>query len=164
MVHCLLNEILGEKIISLARICIERGSSRIVLRDTLVFTLSNGRVFEMLTDQASTKFQEISAKQGLFVDFELDSDEVLVTQELDDQHFNFNLPLAVASITEIWANIRGERFLAAIVLKNEDGKPALSLGTETDEVELLSFASLQDRINYDMKFAYELEQLRYSMN
>lgn len=118
----------------------------------------------MLTDQASTKFQEISAKQGLFVDFELDSDEVLVTQELDDQHFNFNLPLAVASITEIWANIRGERFLAAIVLKNEDGKPALSLGTETDEVELLSFASLQDRINYDMKFAYELEQLRYSMN
>ena len=155
-----LNKILGSTIVSLARVGLQEGGEDMPLMDTLLFTLADGRKFELLTDQAETCFKEVS--NMLFAGFELEPDEVLVESSINEQ-INIDLPLSVTHIIEIWANDGADKFVVAIILRDATRKRSLSICTESDELELLTFDKLQHRINTTMRFYYShLEYRTYS--
>lgn len=166
MTYKLLNKILGNTIVSLTRVGLQEDGVPTMLMDTLLFTLADGRKFELLTEQADTCFKEVSTLKehlGLFASFELEPDEVLVEMCELNEETTIRLPITVKHISEIWANEGEDKFLVAIILSDPAGQPALSICTESDEIELLSFDALQHRIKYTMRFYYQhIEYNKYS--
>lgn len=156
----LLNKILGHTIVSLARVGLFDTGEHVPLMDTLLFTLADGRRFELLTEQTETLFKEVSTM--LFAGFELEPDEILVETCLNEE-INIDLPLFVTHLTEIWAHSGTEKFVVAIILRDATRQLSLSICTESDEIELLSIEELQHRVMSSMRFYYpHLESHNYS--
>ncbi|BAY81541.1 hypothetical protein NIES267_10180 [Calothrix parasitica NIES-267] len=145
------NALLGKTVVLVSRIAIEENEDCDVLTDTLVFTLADGSKFELLTQQAKTVFKEISSDNNLFVDFELEPNEILKTYPIEPE--TFNLPFTVDSATDIWASEEDTKFLVAIILWDIDKRTVLPICTETDEIELMTIDKLRQRIDR-MVFAY----------
>lgn len=79
-----------------------------------------------------------------------------------DQETAIHLPIIVKHITEIWANEGKDKFLVGIILSDSTGE-ALSICTESDEIELLGFDSPPHRIKWTMRFYYQhIEYNNYS--
>lgn len=141
---------INQTVTSVLRVAIEMDGSSEILVESLVLTLSDGREFEVLVDQASVFVRQITPDEGLFASFELEEGESLRRTELD---FQVDVPFTIASVTEIWSGQEMSSFLTAIVLWDSNRNALLSLCTETDELEVLTIDELWLRIN-EMPFHY----------
>jgi len=144
--------LLGQTITSIDRVALAQDDKRSLLMDTLLFSLTDTRRFELLVQQDTVRFEELPVTDGLFADFELESGEQLMvcpTEELD-----VKLPQTVASLTEIWAS-NGEKsqFLVAISFWDRTRHHIISVCTEGDSAELMTQEELRQRTD-DMVFSY----------
>ena len=70
--------LLGQTITSLARVALTQDNKLSPLMDTLLFTCCNSRNFELLVEQDTVKFEELSPTNNLlFASFELEPSEQL---------------------------------------------------------------------------------------
>jgi hypothetical protein len=142
--------VLGSAIASLARVALTNpGSPPAPMMDTLLFTLEDGRNFELLIGQSNVQFEEIQTA-NLFAGFELEPDDQLVIYPI---HSIAILPQTVESLTEIWAGEDNSQFLVAVSLWGKNHKHIISVCTEGDEAELMSLEALRQRMD-EMVFSY----------
>ncbi|GAA6619774.1 hypothetical protein [Scytonema sp. NUACC26] len=142
--------LLGQTIASVARVALAQDNDTSPLMDTLLFTLTDSRNFELLVEQDTVKFEELSTTNGLFAGFELEPREklaILPSEEIA------GIPQKVASLTEIWAGKGETEFLVAVSFWNRDKQHIVSVCTEGDEAELMNLEELRQRID-DMIFSY----------
>ena len=142
--------LLGQTIASLARVALAQDNDTSLLMDTLLFTLADSRNFELLVDQNTVQFEELSATNGLFVGFELEPSEQLVVCPSEEIAV---MQQTVASLTEIWAGKGETEFLVAVSFWDRDKHHIISVCTEGDEAELMKLEELRQRID-DMIFSY----------
>lgn len=142
--------LLGKTLASLGRVALVQDGEPSPLMDTLLFTLTDSRNFELLVEQDTVQFQELSAIDGLFASFELEPDEQLVVYSLEKFA---RVPQMVASLTEIWAGEGETEFLVAVNFWDEDKHPIISVCTEGDEAELMSLEEFWQRVD-EMIFSY----------
>ncbi|MEH1854653.1 MAG: hypothetical protein V7L11_23950 [Nostoc sp.] len=142
--------LLGQTIASLGRVALVQDNEPSPLVDTLLFTLTDRRNFELLVEQDTVQFQELSNINGLFASFELEPGEQLVVYTLEEI---VGIRQTVASLTEIWAGEGETEFLVAVSFWDQDKHPIISVCTEGDEAELMSLEKLWQRVD-DMIFSY----------
>lgn len=147
----LLTDLVGADVVNLSRIMSEDvGLGRsYVAKSALVFTLADGRDIELLTGQSVTQVTSLTGSQGLFLGYEIEPDERLsrcaLTGEIYDQAPK--LPLHVGQVTEVWAGQGQEAFLVAVlVAESAEEAPRLNLCMESDEIEVMTYEQMQDRL------------------
>ncbi len=141
--------LLGQTITSLARVALQ-DKDLSPLMDTLLFTLADSRNFELLVEQDTVKFEELSLTNNLFAAFELEPSEQLIACPCTEIA---GIPQTIASLTEIWAGKEETEFLVAISFWDRDKHNIISVCTEGDEAELMNLEELRQRID-DMIFSY----------
>jgi len=151
----LFHDLIGEKITNIYRVRVsdtgENGEDT-ELSDILVFSAESGLLLEFIVGQASSETLLLTHKNEIRVDFELDEDEVCQLYESDREKDSCELPFVVWGITEVWAGADRDRFLTGVIFWNETRKPLLSLYTEGDDMDILSFGEMErcvTRINGD---------------
>ena len=142
--------LLGQAIASLARVALAQDNAPSPLMDTLLFTLADSRSFELLVEQDTVKFKELSAISGLFAGFELEPNEQFVICPLEEIIVR---PQTATSLTETWAGKGETEFLVAVSFWDRDKHHIISICTEGDEAELMNLEELRQRID-DMIFSY----------
>lgn len=142
--------LLGQTITSLARVALVQNNEVAPLMDTLLFTLTDSRKFELLVEQGTVKFEEVSLTNNLFAGFELESSEQLIAYPCTEIA---EIPQTIASLTEIWAGKGETEFLVAVSFWDRDKHNIISVCTEGDEAELMNLEELWQRID-DMIFSY----------
>ncbi len=142
--------LLGQTIASLARVALVQDNDASPLMDTLLFTLTDSRNFELLVEQDTVQFQELSATNGLFAGFELEPREQLVVSPSEKIA---GISQTVGSLTEIWAGSGETEFLVAVSFWDQNKHHIISVCTEGDEAELMNLEELRQRID-DMIFSY----------
>ena len=142
--------LLGQTLASLARVALAQDNVPSPLMDTLLFNLADSRSFELLVEQDTVNFKELSATSSLFAGFELEPSEQLLSFPLKEIALR---PQTVASLTEIWAGKGESEFLVAVSFWDRDQHHIISVCTEGDEAELMNLEELRQRID-DMIFSY----------
>ena len=166
--------LIGQTIVDLGRVHLVNNGSRQVCDETLIFRLSNGRLFELMTEQELVIFNEMASALDLVTSRERSlqarsstgevSASLLVGPLADDDEISTQLPFTVGSVTEVWASLNGEPpFLMAMSFWDQKKNARLSIYTAIDEIELLSFSSLQERLHYE-SLAFNLRSFCYSDN
>jgi hypothetical protein len=142
--------LLGQTITSLARVALAQDNKLSPLIDTLLFTCSNSRKFELLVEQDTVKFEELSSTKDLFASFELEPGEQLIACSSEEIA---RIPQTIISLTEIWAGKGETEFLVAISFWGQDKNHIISVCTEGDSSELMNLKELWQRID-EMIFSY----------
>jgi hypothetical protein len=143
--------LLGQTVTSLARVALFKDDNLSQMMDTLLFTCSNNKRFELLVEQDTVKFEELSPTNDLFISFELEPNEQLLACPCTEIT---KIPQTIASLTEIWAGEGETEFLVAISFSDENKNHIISVCTEGDEAELMiNLEELWQRID-DMIFSY----------
>ncbi len=142
--------LLGQTIASLGRVALVQDNDVSPLMDTLLFTLADSRNFELLVEQDTVQFKELSTTNSLFAGFELEPKEQLVVCPVEEIA---GIPQTIGSLTEIWAGKGEKEFLVAVGFWNQDKHHIISVCTEGDEAELMNLEELRQRID-DMIFSY----------
>lgn len=144
-------ELLGQTVTSLARVALAQDNELSPLMDTLLFTCSNGRRFELLVEQDTVKLEELFLTNELFASFELEPSEQLTAYPCTEVS---RIPQTIVSLTEIWAGSGETEFLVAISFWDSDKNHIISICTEGDEAELMmNVEELWQRVD-DMIFSY----------
>jgi hypothetical protein len=144
-------ELLGKTVTSLARVVLVQDNELSPLMDTLLFTCSNGRKFELLVEQDTVKLEDLSLTNDLFASFELEPSEQLTVSPCTEV---YGVPQTIVSLTEIWAGSGETEFLVAISFWDRDKNHIISVCTEGDEAELIiNLEELWQRVD-DMIFSY----------
>lgn len=159
--------LIGETIVDLGRVYLIKDDSRQAFDETLIFRLSNGQLFELMTEQELVIFNQIASTLDLVASRERSlegSASLLVGPLADDDESSTQFPFTVGSVTEVWASLNGEEpFLMAMTAWDEKRNARLSIYTAIDEIELLSFNSLQERLRYE-SLAFDIRSFCYSDN
>lgn len=142
--------LLGQTVTSLDRVALAQGNKLSPLMDTLLFTCSNSRKFELLVKQDTVKLEELSVTNDLFASFEIEPGEELIACSSKQIA---TIPQIIVSLTEIWASKGETEFLVAISFWGHDKNHIISVCTEGDEAELMNLKELWQRIN-KMIFTY----------
>ncbi len=142
--------LLGQTVTSLSRVALAEDNKLSPLMDTLLFSLADSRKFELLVEEDTVKFEEISLTNDLFASFELEPSEQLIACPPEEIA---TIPQTIASLTEIWAGKEEKEFLVAISFWKQDKNHIISVCTEGDEAELMNLEELWQRID-DMIFSY----------
>lgn len=143
--------LLGHTVTSLARVAlVQQGNNLSPLMDTLLFTCSNSRKFELLVEQDTVKFEKLSPTNDLFASFELEPDEQLIACPSGEIA---RIPQTIMSLTEIWAGKGETEFLVAINFWGQGKNHIISVCTEGNEAELMNLSQLRQRID-EMIFSY----------
>ncbi|BDA67601.1 hypothetical protein CAL7716_017670 [Calothrix sp. PCC 7716] len=142
--------LLGQTVTSLARVALAQNNKLSPLMDTLLFTCSNSRKFELLVKQDTVKFEELSLTNDLFASFELEPGELLITCPSKEIAI---ITQTIVSLIEIWAGKGETEFLVAISFWGQDKNHIISVCTEGDEAELVNLKELWQRID-EMIFSY----------
>ncbi|MBR8839111.1 MAG: hypothetical protein DSM106950_35210 [Stigonema ocellatum SAG 48.90 = DSM 106950] len=143
--------LLGQTIASVDRVALAQDDQSSLLMDTLLFSLTDTRRFELLVLQDTVRFEELPVTNGLFADFELEPGEQLMVCPTEE--FDLKLPQTVASLTEIWASDGDTKFLVAISFWDHTRHHIISVCTEGDSAELMSLEELRQRTD-EMVFSY----------
>ncbi|BAZ10594.1 hypothetical protein NIES4071_24170 [Calothrix sp. NIES-4071] len=143
--------LLGQTVTSLARVALAQNDNLSQMMDTLLFICNNNRTFELLVEQDTVKFEELSSTNDLFASFELEPNEQLIPSPCTGIA---KIPQTIASLTEIWAREGETEFLVAISFSDENKNHIISVCTEGDEAELMiNLEELWQRTD-DMIFSY----------
>jgi hypothetical protein len=141
--------LLGQAIVSIARVALATESDPSPMMDTLLLTLKDGRNFELLVEQRQVQFEELETNK-LFAGFELEPDEELVSYPA---YPIAPLPQTIERLTETWAGEENSQFLVAVSLWDKNNAHIISVCTEGDEAELMSLEALRQRMD-EMMFSY----------
>ena len=136
--------LLGQTLVAIARVAlVTPNSAPSPLMDTLLLTLEDDRIFELLVGQDWVRFEEVQDER-LFAGFELEPGEQLGICPIAPITL---LPQTIENLTEVWAGEGDERFLVAVSLWGKDSAHILSVCTEGDEVELMGLEELRQRLD-----------------
>lgn len=139
--------LLGIKIIEIGRTFIKDSTDCYPLMHTLFFKTSSTNMIQLLqANQDGLYIQTCSSKDQPIIDpeFEIDPEDRLVFRKIEIEHSSF--PFEIDSITEFWAGSKGKEFLVGFTLHGKNQEILLSICTETDEIELMKYDTLRERI------------------
>jgi hypothetical protein len=139
--------LLKEKVLELGRLAF-RGED-IFLTETLFFKLESDAFIEILKiNQGDLDIHLINSDEKPILPSWIENEE----ENVDDvfikkiENKELSMPFKVESITEFWAGREGEEFLVGATLHDQNKEVLLSLCTDTDEIEIVSYSGLRDRI------------------
>lgn len=162
----LFSELIGERITALYRVAVTNKrfeSDSIELSDTLVFGLESNRLLEFMVEQASSYLVSLSNKSQLIPSFELDENEVCQLVALNNQDSILRFPIVVTSVTEWWVGgTQDSEFLVGVVLWGPRQTPLMSMCTEGDDIEQMTYSEMKtllERMTLDYP---KLEEFSYS--
>jgi hypothetical protein len=139
--------LLRTKILELGRLFFSDEDS--FLAETLLFRLENNAFIEILkVNQSDLDIHLINSGKKLILpswieDEEEDTEDVSMKKI---KNHDLKVPFKVESITEFWAGPEDKEFLVGAVLHDQNKEVLLSLCTDTDEIELLPYSNLCDRV------------------
>ena len=135
--------LIGQTIVDLGRVHLVNHDSHQVCDETLIFSLSNGQLVEIMSEQDLVIFNEMASALDLVASGERSlevSASLLVGPLADEDEISTQLPFTVGSVSEVWASLNGEEpFLMAMSFWDQKRNPRLSIYTAHDDIELLSF-------------------------
>jgi hypothetical protein len=138
---------LNAEVLELGRLAFSAEDSS--LTETLLFKLENDVFIEILKiNQSDLDIHLINLGENLILpswieDEEEDTEDISVKKVENEE---FNTPFKVESITEFWAGREGEEFLVGATLHDQSKEVLLSLCTDTDEIEILPYSKLHNRV------------------
>lgn len=156
--------LISKKTIALHRVAVINSSKnrqRIECTGALIFRFEPNMLFELIVGQASAQMISVSDERQILSDFELDEDEVCQLVDLEPEAVIYDPPFVVDSVTEWWAGPNDSKFLVGAVLWGAKRIPLVSIYTEGDDIELITFDKLKaliTRISTDYK---DIEELQY---
>lgn len=118
------------------------------LTETLLFRLENNAFIEILKiNQSDLDIHFVNSSEELilpsWIEEEEDTEDISV-KKIENK--DLNTPFKVESVTEFWAGQEGEEFLVGAVFHNQNKEVILSLCTDTDEIEILPYSKLHNRV------------------
>lgn len=142
MKYELLHDLVGQTVMSLSRVALdERDYSNgtidmSVLTDTLVFTLSDGRCFELLVSHADTLFEDINPRSGHAAATRLGTDDVETPFTANEESANSSS--TDVATREVWTSDGKTRFLvfASYELSTDQQYKAMALELDQEGVNL----------------------------
>lgn len=131
-------ELLDGQLEAVCAVAVIDGTSRYRLDDTLVFRLSDGRMFQLLVSQADKTLREMrdEADVILWGEYEPELQITLEAIEVDSA-----LPedgLSIGEIREYWADDGEREFLMGVVLADPVSGKELSVLTGGTEAEIVA--------------------------
>jgi hypothetical protein len=119
------------------------------LTETLLFRLENDAFIEILKiNQSDLDIHLINSGEKpilpSWIEDEEENAEDISVKKVESKELS--IPFKVESVTEFWAGREGEEFLVGATLHNQNKEVLLSLCTDTDEIEVLSYSKLHSRM------------------
>jgi hypothetical protein len=117
--------------------------------ETLLFRLENDIFIEILKiNQSDLDIHLIDSGEKLILpswieDEEEDTEDVSIKKI---ENHDLNVPFKAGSVAEFWAGQEGEEFLVGATFHDQNKEVLLSLCTDTDEIEVLPYSKLRNRI------------------
>lgn len=119
------------------------------LTETLLFKLESNAFIEILKiNQSDLDIHLINSDEKPILPSWIENEE----EDVDDvsvkkiESKELNVPFKVESITEFWAGREGEEFLVGATLHDRNREVLLSFCTDTDEIEVVSYSGLCNRL------------------
>lgn len=118
------------------------------LTETLLFRLENNTFIEILKiNQSDLDIHIVNSSEELilpsWIEEEEDTEDISVKKV---ENKDLNTSFKVESVTEFWAGQEGEEFLVGATFHDHNKEVLLSLCTDTDEIEILPYSKLRNRV------------------
>jgi hypothetical protein len=119
------------------------------LTETLLFRTENNTFIEILKiNQSDLDIHLVNSIEELilpsWIEEEEEDTEDISVKKIEDK--DLNTPFKVESVTEFWAGQEGEEFLVGAAFHDQNKVVLLSLCTDTDEIEILPYSKLLNRV------------------
>jgi hypothetical protein len=138
---------LNTEIISLGRLAFDGEDS--CLTETLIFECKDNSSIEILKiNQSDLDIHVLRSSEKFIIPswIEIEEEDVSNVSAKNIEENSLTIPFKVEGVTEFWAGQEGKEFLVGTTFHNQDKEVLLSLCTETDEIEILSYSKLYDRV------------------
>jgi hypothetical protein len=139
----LVHALLGRIITGVKRLHVVGVTDDLLLQDALLIQLDDGSTIELLNSQEKCSLYDVSNGQ-LHVSFTLYEGESVVPA---DVAVSRELPIPVAGVTT-YSSCYEKEFLLAFTVWMPGRIPAICIGLETDDIELLEHVNLVNLLFY----------------
>jgi hypothetical protein len=156
-----LYDLLGKSLFGLSRVALVRDDTSLELDHTLVFEVEQAARYGLYKKpDVLMSLHEVSALKHLRAGFPLEANEKTSLTGVSFPSDMVRLPSVMDSVTEVWAREGKYRFLVGPTIWDEKRNPIVSVCTDTDEIEIVSFDQLKERLA-DMPFYLGVVEYRW---